>query len=206
MTKLASEIVGIINSRNEYMEKQAGLSSFIAKKVVKPLSRFMFGKTDLAAAKARRYMQSKNLWENGHNAHRKAYEALVRDGDRLTGKFDKLLRDPNMSGTSEDLMKTPYFSTGYKNLKQRQNSLGQWGANLLRRNKDLEKMHKNLGGSSGIREAIDKANAARDNAYRFGRDLGILGSGSVIGGAVGRLTAPETPRKLPFTWDKYLQR
>ena len=45
----------------------------------------------------------------------------------------------------------------------------------------------------------------------FGRDLGILGAGiGAIGGGVvdlaGRFTTPETPRKLPFTWDKYLQR
>lgn len=31
MTKLANEIVEIINSRNEYMEKQAGLGSFLAR-------------------------------------------------------------------------------------------------------------------------------------------------------------------------------
>ena len=167
MTKLASEIVEIINSRNEYMEKQAGLGSFIAKKVVKPVSRFMFGKTDLAAAKAKRYLQSKRIFNESTKLVGEQ-EKLVKNIEKLQGKYPEHYFDLQemRSGIRDKLWDKLIPIQSRK-----------WNLEVMR----------------PIRpeEAINKAKEVRDNAYRFGRDLGILGSGSVIGGAVGRLTAPE---------------
>ena len=190
MTKLANEIVEIINSRNEYMEKQAGVVNFIAKKVVKPVSRFMFGKTDLAAAKARRHLQSRDLWEKSRNAFNETTDAWLKDKHHLEELINKSVRDTKKS-IAEKMQASAYFAGKQKGINQRGNAIIQKGEDLKRRKEELDKIYENFGGSSGIRGALDKANEVRDNAYRFGRDLGILGSGSVIGGAVGRLTAPE---------------
>ena len=184
MTKLANEIVEIINSRNEYMEKQAGVVNFIARKVIKPVSRFMFGKTDLAAAKARRYLQSRDLLDE---ARKLIFGRLKVNGKELDD-LGKKYREFTRTARNRSIAKYKEMSRVSENLSQKLGILDQRGA-------DLDKIYENLGGSSGIREALDKANYARHNAYRFGRDLGILGSGGVVGGVVGgvagRLTAPE---------------
>ena len=188
MTKLANEIVEIINSRNEYMEKQAGLSSFIAKKVIKPVSRFMFGKTDLAAAKARRYLQSSDLLDKAMKLNSEKLKINGKEFDDLGKWYQEITRNKSLEERMPDAMN---FHKKINELEQVTKKLEQKGDILRYRLADLGKTYKNLGGSSGIREALDKANYARHNAYRFGRDLGILGSGGVVGGVAGRLTAPE---------------
>lgn len=167
MTKLAEQIVEVMNSRNEYMEKQAGIVSFIARKIVKPASRFMFGKTDLAAAKAKRYFQSKRIFNESTKLVGE-HEKLVNNIEKLQGKYpEHYFALQEMRSDIRDKIRdklTPILSR--------------------RRNLDMMRpMHPE--------EAINKAKEVRDNIYRFGRDLGIFGGASVAGGVAGRLTTPE---------------
>ena len=169
MTKLASEIVGIMNSRNEYMEKQAGLSSFIARKVVKPVSRFLFGKTDLAAAKAKRYLQSKRIFD-------KLYKPVKVQAEYVNHFADEVAK-----------MKNPYFRDPMlKIYDEASDKYGKMAEPFEKRLRELAKMRV-YHPEGPIRDA----ELARKNFFRDVTNLGLLGLGSGGGAFVGRLTAPE---------------
>ena len=167
MTKLAEQIVEVMNSRSEYMEKQAGIVNFIARKIIKPASRFMFGKTDLDEKKKKRYFQSKRIFNESTKLVGEQ-EKLVNNIEKLQGKYpEHYFALQEMRSDIHDKIRdklTPILSR--------------------RRNLDMMRpMHPE--------EAINKAKEVRDNVYRFGRDLGIFGGASVAGGVAGRLTTPE---------------
>ena len=118
MTKLASEIVGIINSRNEYMEKQAGLVDFIAKKVIKPVSRFMFRKpnwyryhNDKLIQKIKILRDVSERAARGGDMH-KFYNAT----DRMRKRIDDLQLLDMLAGPSS-----------YKTMKNLENKIGLVG-------------------------------------------------------------------------------
>lgn len=88
MTKLANEIVEIINSRNEYMEKQAGLSSFMARKVVKPVSRALFGMEDKLDATRKMLRQKLDiLGRVGDDAMRSGDAVKLNDVVQRAGQY-----------------------------------------------------------------------------------------------------------------------